>query len=1089
MLLNRLRRQSSLAVEPSHAVYYTRGDNLLSPGEYRRSFESDLQRAMSGSVSVSDDTAANAYGISATANACTEKRATMTAGIPAKVVDAQGDDLEDTELSYFVSNAAYTFAMCARSALIYGRVYLRKRYNGEGYPTGLEYIDPMRVREMPDQDGTLSAYGIRQIAYWGMGAEEEVPAKEVIYFQMFDPDPSGNGLSKFEAAFRSLSVEGGIATHAAAFFLNRAAIDGMLTFDRALTDAERKQAEETWRQFKGAKNAHRTAVMPGGATWTAITAPPKDLAMGELDDKQVKKICAVFEVDPTLIGLEATSDPLGASSTFEAVEIAHIRNVAIPFLTMYVLPALNDQWARTDFSQPLTLAIDEANIAAYADANLLKADTAVSLSDAVILDYNESRELLGQPERADYIKRNPKDASILWADGAIEMNEYRWLMGLPKVAGGDVRIISGQLVPTSRLIEVANKMADSIGQAQSPFGSFSSGYTEPVSISKPDVPTPPELPAPVASEPVRAVSEGYAILSLANDGQIKQLQDEIKSQLSSSNGIEWTPPEEFHITLVYADPIDDRQLQRVIGAIENNPPSQMKLDVVALSSFDGDGTVKPLILEIKLSDELKALQTELAVRVKATGAKLSEYSEPNAYKPHITLAYVPSDMSNPELPSEIIVTPSEVIFSRDDYKPIETIELVPSIPVAASRSAQPLELALTFAGNAFIRYCRRALSEALTAQGVDAQWVSEDDWRLTLARADQWTPAAASNIIKASNYADTRPLDFTTDGFRMDGNTVYLTITGDLTGLQRSAGLDFEGANLKPLDADFSGVELCRLDGAPDLPKAEVYPLVGATVALLKGSDPLHSWTLSGVSAARSKELANWRSVAAKGKDFAPDVLRGSDVAAFIADTLEAGVDVDDVFEMARDMERGLLTWRAYPETRDMFVSEVTTILFAGQSNDLDRRNFSARMRTLIRKAGLQAFRDGFNAGGVDPESFDADQLAAFRRWQDETSGYITHLGAEMFKGEGLTEAQIEPRASLWANKSLTSVYYLGLNFAAADKPFTWKLGGTKDHCATCLSNHGQTKTMKQWMEAGLPQSHALDCGGWNCLCKLEPGE
>lgn len=1091
-------------------TFYTRGDALLTPVEYRRSFETDLQRSLSGTVNVSDETAARAYAVASTAHACTEKRAMYTGGIPLRVVDSNHEPIDDSELSYFQSNPALILASMCRSLIIWGRYYLRKRYNQQGYPTGLEWIHPQRVREMPDQDGNVAFYAIRQITYWGMGGEEQVPAEQVVYNQLFDTDPNGIGMSKFEACFRDIGVQSGIVTHAAAFFVNNAAIDGMLTFDTPLSsDAEYAEARKQWQVFKGAKNAHRTAVMPAGARWTAISAPPKDLAMGELDDKSVKKIHAVIDIDPSLTGMEATSDPLGASSTYQTKEVAHIRNVAIPFATMYILSALNDQWAATDFSQPYTLEVDTAKIAAFNDANLLKSDTVVALTGAGVQDYDEGRELLGMPARGEqYLKRDVAQASQLWNDMAITLRQYLQLVGAPpSPLPMDMMNISGVgLVPVTEVPTIWQKrilIAPSVYNSEIITGEPlpqpvdpntvipTTGAEQPAEVAKEqgvlpgNSPATPTLPATVSSEPLRATSEGYAILSLANDGQIKQLQDEVKAQVKSINGIEWTPPEEFHITLVCADPIDDRQFQRVIGAIENNPPSQMKFDVIALSSFDGDGKVKPLILEVKLSDELKALQTELAVRVKATGAKLSEYSEPNAYKPHITLAYVPSDMSNPELPSEIIVTPSEIVFSRDDYKPIETIEFEPSILTVASRAAQPLELALSFAGNAFIRYCRRALSEALTSQGVTAQWVSEDDWRLTLARAEQWTPAAAANIIKASNYADTRPLDFTTAGFERIGNTILLTLTGDLAGLQRSAGLDLEGANLTPLDADFPGVEMCRLEGTPTLPTSEKYPLVGNVVTLLKGNEPLHTWTLTGVSAARSKELQHWRSVAKDGRNFTPDVLRDSDVAAFITDALAADVPIDDVFELARDMLRGLVVWRAYPETRKDFVDEITTLFYAAQADETTRRAFAARLRTLLNRFGLLAFHDGMAEAGNDHDSLSADELATFKGWRDEQSGYVTNFGAEIFK-EGVSELEIAQRIYMWTDVSLGRVKILG-TIAGGDPMLRRVLGQVEsEHCPECHKLAGQVHKASEWAKRDLLIGSSLTTCKQGCHCSFE---
>jgi len=1120
---NSIVSQPQEAVETGHRIVLTRGDELIAVGDARRSFQQELERAVSGQVSISDYTAAKAFAASATAHACIEKRAAFTSSIPLKVVDANGNDVSNSPLSYFLSSASIVQGLALRSSLIWGRTYLRKRRNQAGWPTGLEWVNPIQVREIADSNGNVESYDITPITAWGMGAHERVPANEVIYWQMFDTDPMGNGMSKFEAAWRSVSVEQGIATHAAAFFVNSAQPDGFLTFDIPLSDAQLKEARDAWRkEFKGSKNAHKTSVMPGGARWNPVTVSPKDLAMGELDDKQAKKICAVIDVDPTMVGLEPTTDPLGASSTYQAVEVAHIRNVTLPFMRMYLLQALNDQWAHTDFDRPdYTLIVDEANIAAFNDANLLRADTAANLSQASVSDFDESRSWLGLPARgADYIKRDPTHPGKLFLDGASPLNEYRRMVGLPPLMGGDVLLIGGQLVPLTRLMEVSNKQANTIGQfAMSPFGAMpftkpNDGLPKPepaISVTKPE---PLALPEPGGS--TRGSSQGapeaYAILSLSNNPWLMAYQSVLRQNMPDWDGIRWTPPSEFHISLVYSKLISDAQLQRVIGSIEGRVPWELELKTLPLSSFEGDGQTKPLIIPVELNEELRTLQYMLAQKVKATGAPLSEFSDPEAYKPHITLAYITFDVDIPTIDLTETLIARDIVFSRGTH---QTVELVPllnpmlpggkmgnpepmpggeikpavGIPIEeltaaltdpSRRGAVPLSLSLSFAENAFVRYCRRALSESLTGQGINAAWVSEDEWRMTLAQSARWTPAAASALIRAANFRDTRPLDFKTSGFVRQGDSIYLKLDGDAAAMRQSARLDLEGADLSPDDLAGDGILICTAAGDYTLPEAESYPLVGNTVVLSKGGDRLHTWTLQGSSPARSKELQSWELVIRrKGRDhaFEPDVLRASDVAAFVTDTLAAGVEIDDVFELAAAMLRGQYTWRAYPETRTDFIRELMDLFKAGQANEINRRNFAARLRALLRRFGLLAFHDGLAEAGQDRESLSMDELKTFRAWQDEQSGYVTNLGQEIFR-EGISELEAANKVYMWTDVSLGRIKVLGV-IAGGDPMMRRVLGQVESgHCPECARLADQVHKASEW------HKRDLLIGSSKCSCK-----
>lgn len=196
-------------------------------------------------------------------------------------------------------------------------------------------------------------------------------------------------------------------------------------------------------------------------------------------------------------------------------------------------------------------------------------------------------------------------------------------------------------------------------------------------------------------------------------------------------------------------------------------------------------------------------------------------------------------------------------------------------------------------------------------------------------------------------------------------------------------------------------------------------------------------------------------------------------------------IDIRALFADAVDS----LALKAYPETRDGFYQAVLSTIRAGQAEDIQRRGFGAAMRVALRRFGLVAFRDGLTRGGYPTDQgLTPDMASAFRAWLSEQSGYVTHFGAEIYQ-QGITEAEVQYRAQLWTNKSLDSIYYRGLALAAPEKRYRWRLGNTVDHCQTCADNHGQVKTMAEWVEAGLPRTHALDCGGWNCDCSIEEAE
>lgn len=1281
-----LERSGALTIHPEQSPYrvlYTRGDELLTPIEYqaslRSSFDGTLRTSLEGAAYLGDDAATRLFQSSAAAYACTEYSATTTAGFPLVTLDPLGDQLVDSPLRYVINRAPILMHSIVISLLLWGRAYLRKRYNASGAPTGLDWLNPFDVYEVED-GGYVAAYDVRVGGY--RAEVERLEPHEIVYMQMFDPDPAGNGLSKFEIAIQPILSGRARAIWAAAFFANSARIDGMLTFDQPLNDDQYKLAKENWKEFKGAKNAHSTAVMPYGARWTPISAQPVDLALETLDAQDVQRITAIFQVAPALVGLGDVADPLSANSTFSALEVNFIRNVALPRLKTIILPALNEQWAHRDFFPRggFTLAVDENRIPALAEANLARAQTMVDLTNSTLLDYPESREVLGFPKRDNFILRSPEKPLALWQAGLVTLNRTRQMIGTDGEDATyddpnfDVVLLNGVVIPTSRLLEVANANADRIKSPLpvSPFGGLS------LPVAQPAAPAPD--PDETRTEPSLCVA-----LLIGDDPDLISLQARVRA-MYVGDAVTWHDPAEFHVTLLYAAHVTDAEAGPLVESLKALDVSGLRLALGSLRSFDALGehalhlrirrnaallelqasvydvfeqagvrvsaysrpdayvphitlgycahkiapltfqsslTIQPrgliiwrgddvlfdstqtsavepqsespdigtkqsairpvrvvraartggayvilglsandvlldiqrqvigglpdgaltevadaddlhvtllyceqmleshvealnaaltpdllripsitlgpvggfendestaVYLAVEVTDTLKALQQALYDKAVELNLSISEFSLPEKWKPHVTLCYARPGTLAPELEAQAVVLPTVLQFSRP------TFEIVAELPTVR-RAASPLELALSFADHQFVRQARRALSDYLTSQGVNAlEWVNDDAWRYVLVSVPDWTPDKASALLKRLDMADARKLDLASTGYAQDGDGIYLQLNADsVEALQKALVLDVEAVGLTPGEV-VPGIRLCTVDSVVDLTSAPAvsYPMVAANVALVWNDVAQHQWPLRGISKAQQDELTAWEKAARrKGADypFRPEALRGSPVAAFVRDALDAGVDTGDVFDIAADVLRGLYPLRAYAETRDTFVAEMKTIIGAAAADETDRRNFAARMRVTLRRLGLQALRDGMNAEGYDPESFSQKELAAFRQWQDEASRFVSDFGAEIFKEAGLPETSVDLRAEMWADKSLREVFMIGRLLAAPTRKKRWKRNPAKDSCEDCIARDGQVLTLEEWDKIGLPGSNKLACHGYHCGCDLEDAE
>lgn len=1089
-------------------VYYTHGDHLYTPAEYRANFNYTISRALGGQASLDDYTLARAYGVSATAYACTEYNANMTSTLPLVVRDPGQEPLSSTPINYFLSQAPRLMALIARSLDIWGRAYLWKRPNPYGWKTGLEWLNPQRVRELNTVHMRVLGYEIRD--EWGYLQEACAPVDDVIVIQAFDTDPTGVGHSRFESAWLYLGIEFGLAQHAAAFFTNAARIDGMLTFDRKLSTEEEDKVIAQWQEFKGAKNAHSTAVMPGGATWTPVQSTPKDLLMSEQDETDEKNIVKIWSMHRALLGSADVADPLSANSTYSGYEINFIRNSVLPRTENITLAALNEQWAWRDFdrSDYYSLAVDEQAIPQLAEAQLAKSETSINLSSSGTIDLDEARQMVGYPARddGDFLVRNPTLPRIALESGAITLAEYRQMVTGRggDDANADVIMLGGQFIPARRLMEVASANADRmLNPVTTPIPANGDGFDDP-----PPGDTAPQLPPPPAQPPdeARAGSSVCIAFDLANDPGLVTLQRRVQ-ELCAGQQVAWNPPERFHVTLLVAPLVEDAQVDALVEALADLDVPDLELRVGSLNCFDNVGEY-PLHFRFRRNQALYDFQQEIYDLVNGMGLQVSGHHLPGNFTPHATMGTCAEKPKPVTYRGKVTVHAARMVVWKED----ETIYDSAAGAAAAEadnaeapepedeeppvRNLAPLQVVVDLADNQFVKYARRTLSEALTAQNVlDAEWVKPVDWRLVLAESPVWTPNDVATFLQAADLSDVRKLDIPTNGWHVEGDTVYLTLypSDALDALRASLALRLEAANLAPSPNWVKGIAVARLT-APELVQLESlpaaqYPLIGANVVVLRGDAIQHRWELRGVSAAALDEVKRWRNmVKRKGRDYGfENRALPPQVEQYIRFALEDDDESGEIFDAAVAMLN-----RSYRDTRAGYVQAVTSILLKALGDEGSRRRLATDMRTAARRFGLQAAADALEDAGVDNESLSEDDATIFRAWLAETSGYVTNLGEEVFKEPGgLTEAGVATRAQMWADKSLDDLYYALLRQNAPTKQGTWRTDPAKEHCRDeggkpgCAERNGQVLTLDEWGKRGFPRDRRLACGGWQCGCEI----
>lgn len=204
----------------------------------------------------------------------------------------------------------------------------------------------------------------------------------------------------------------------------------------------------------------------------------------------------------------------------------------------------------------------------------------------------------------------------------------------------------------------------------------------------------------------------------------------------------------------------------------------------------------------------------------------------------------------------------------------------------------------------------------------------------------------------------------------------------------------------------------------------------------------------------------------------------------------ENGIEIPPVVRMRARHVGALKAASDLPSINSQYSNEIVqalTTYFEGGNVTSPRNAF--------RRAMVDAFGAAFDLGWVDGGQEippDADALEWFNARVEQEFGYIEGLFAnvkQLRKEEGFDFfAWITQRAEGYI-KSVLGVYNAGKMFAQKNKMLTWHLGKTENHCSTCASLDGKRHRASWYVARNyIPRQAgaAMDCGGYNCDCRLE---
>jgi len=211
--------------------------------------------------------------------------------------------------------------------------YLAK--DGVNRPKEIWVISPLDMWVIPDKNNFIKGYIYR-------AGTQQIPLNidEVIMFNYPDPLNPYGGISPSQAAANSLETDKYSAQWNRNFFYNSAEPQGVISSPNGLTDDQFERLQEQWNdKYKGVDNAKRTALLEGGATYTAIQISQKDMDFFNLRQMNRDEILGAFGIHKSILGL--TDDVSRANA--ETAEYTFQKHVIKPKLR-FIQEKLNNEY-------------------------------------------------------------------------------------------------------------------------------------------------------------------------------------------------------------------------------------------------------------------------------------------------------------------------------------------------------------------------------------------------------------------------------------------------------------------------------------------------------------------------------------------------------------------------------------------------------------------------------------------------------------------------------------------------------------------------------------------------------------------------
>ena len=203
-----------------------------------------------------------------------------------------------------------------------------------GLPREIWCINPAYMYIVPDKNNYIKGYVYR------CGADNiPLNCDDVLMFSNSNPGNSYAGVSPLKALASIVETEKFSNEYNRNFFYNNATPNGIITYEKTLTDAQFERIKDQWNgNYGGITNSHKMAILEGNAKYQSTGMSQKDMDFAVMKGLNKKEILAVFSTPEILITGEAVN-----RGTAEVQEAIFYKNAIRPILRL-IKDKLNNEF-------------------------------------------------------------------------------------------------------------------------------------------------------------------------------------------------------------------------------------------------------------------------------------------------------------------------------------------------------------------------------------------------------------------------------------------------------------------------------------------------------------------------------------------------------------------------------------------------------------------------------------------------------------------------------------------------------------------------------------------------------------------------